>query len=397
MVTKSTRTAQIGVFPIADSQLPTTPAINATTVLAADTASLASISADSLARGRPGVYDNFYYGGVGTPTTVALEQAIAELEGGEFAVATPSGQSAVVATLTALFSRGDHLLVVDTLTFTTRWYVDQLAARSGLDVSYFDPGADIEPLFTPKTRGVLMESPGSMTFEILDVAAISAKAAARGILAILDNTWAASHFFASFDHGVDVCVLSLTKCCFGPAAVSGGCVVVRDAALHQKIRNQTALLGLWVSPDAVARGMLALPTLGLRLQKQQATIAPVLAFLAAAEGVAAVLHPSLPDAPGHALWRRDFTGANSLVSIAFDNWPTQKVHALADAFRIIRLGYGWGGSLSLVTIFEADAWRSAGRSRASGTCLRLFLGLEDSADLVEDLRQAFDKVAARSF
>lgn len=397
MVTKKTRTAQIGIFPIGSSELPTTPAINATTVLARNTASLASISAESLGRDRSSIYDNFYYGGVGTPTTLSLEMSIADLESGAFAISTPSGQSAIVAILSALFTRGDHILVVDTITFTTRWYIDQLTAKTGLDVTYYAPdaGGDIDRHFQPSTRGILMESPGSLTFEVQDVAAICALATKRGIVSILDNTWAASTFFAPFDHGVDISVLSLTKCHVGPTGISLGCVVTQNAALHQRIRNQAALLGLWVSPDACSRAMLALPTLDLRLDRQQATTLSVLAFLAQAEGVAAVFHPSLPDAVGHEIWKRDFSGAAPMVSIAFDGWTRADVDDFVDRFRIIKLGYGWGGALSLVTIFEANEWRSVSKSNASGACIRLYIGLEDAGDLVEDLRQAFERSVER--
>ncbi|EPX65063.1 Cystathionine beta-lyase [Cystobacter fuscus DSM 2262] len=392
MTKKTTRTAQIGTFPVGRVEVPVLPAINATTVLFPDTASLAPIDPDSLRHSGRSPYENFYYGGVGTPTTEAFGQAVAGLEGGTFAALAPSGQSALVATLSALLKQGDHVLIVDTVTYTTRWYIDQCLATAGVAVTYYPPDvSDLDPLLRPNTRVVFMESPGSMTFEVQDVAALCQTAARHGIVTVLDNTWAASRCFQPFAHGVDISVLSLTKYHAAPAGVSLGAVVTRTERLHALIKNQTALLGLHVSPDACARASLALATLDLRLNHQERTTRLVLEGLAGHPAIRALFHPSLPEAPGHAVWRRDFQGANSLLTIAFDGLDRPTVNAMVDRLRVVRIGYGWGGSLSLATIFEANEWRTVSRSPARGTCLRIYLGLEDPLDILADLRQALDR------
>ncbi|QSQ26612.1 aminotransferase class V-fold PLP-dependent enzyme [Pyxidicoccus parkwayensis] len=391
MTTKTTRTAQLGLFPVGRVEVPVLPAINATTVVFPDTTSLTPLDRDSLSRQGRDPYENFYYGGVGTPTTEAFGQAVAKLEGGTHAVLAPSGQSALVATLSALLKQGDHVLVVDTVTYTTRWYLDQCLAASGVTVTYYPPEVtDLEPFLRPNTRVVFMESPGSMTFEVQDVPALCKTAARHGITTVLDNTWAASRYFEPFEKGADVSVLSLTKYHAGPAGVSMGAVVTRQERLHATIKNQAALLGLHVNPDACARAMLALATLDLRLNQQERTTEHVLRSLTGLSGLGALFHPSLPGAPGHALWRRDFMGANSLVTLVFEGLDRAAVHARVDRFRVVRIGYGWGGMLSLATLFEVNAWRTVSGIAARGMGLRLYLGLEDPADLVADLRQALE-------
>ena len=308
MTKRPTRLAQSGLFPIGGVTLPATPAINATTVMVDNVEALAAINSDSLGGDRRDIYANFYYGGVGTPTTAALENLVAMLEGGEQALVTPSGQSAIVATLSALLGPRDHLLVVDTVTFTTRWWIDRMAARTGVEVTYYPPeiAAEIGALLRANTRAILMELPGSFTFETQPVAEICAIASARGVLTVLDNSWAASTFFAPFDHGVDVSLLSLTKCHIGPSGVSMGAVVTKDAALGAAIRNEAALQGLYVSSDACAKAMAMLATLELRVVKQDANARAALRALQELEEVSALFHPSLPRARGHEIWKRDF-------------------------------------------------------------------------------------------
>lgn len=390
-MSKTTRTAQLGLFPVGSVEIPVLPAINATTVLFPDTASLPPIDQESLNRQGPSPYEHFYYGGVGTPTTEAFGRAVAKLEGGTRAMLTPSGQSVIVATLSALLKQGDHALIVDTMTYATRWYVDQCLAASGVAITYYPPDlADIEPLLRPNTRVVFMESPGSMTFEVQDVPAICRTAARHGVTSVLDNTWAASRYFEPFTHGADVAVLSLSKYQAGPAGVAMGAAVTRDERLYGVIKNQTALLGLHVCPDSCARAMLVLSTLDLRLNQQEQTTQHVLRGLAGHPRIGALFHPSLSGCPGHELWRRDFKGANSLVTLAFEGLDRSAVHALVDRFRVIRIGYGWGGMISLVTIFEANEWRTVSRSPSRGTCLRIYLGLEDPEDILADLLQALE-------
>jgi cysteine-S-conjugate beta-lyase len=393
VASRPTRIAQASIFCVGDVSLPTIPALNAVTVLMSHADALAPIDRKSLTRSRKSVCDGFYYGAMDTPTTVALTDVVTELEGGAASVLTPSGQSALVAAMTALLRKGDHLLVVDTITYSSRWYIDQQLAASGIEVSYYSPelGEDILRLFKPNTRAILMESPGSFTFEVQDVPAICSAASRHGILTVLDNTWAASTFFAPFQHGVDVSILSLTKCHVGPSGVSLGAVVTRNALLYAEIKNTVALFGLHVSSEDCSRAALALTTLDLRLRRQEESVAVVLAGLAGHREIRRIFHPRLPGAAGHAFWSRDFSGSTSLISIAFLHWSQTDARAFLDRLRVIRIGHGWGGTISLASLFEANQWRTLSRADASGVCLRLYIGLEDPQDLLTDLLQALDR------
>jgi cysteine-S-conjugate beta-lyase len=390
---KTHRALQAGIFPVGDVEIPVLPAIHATTVLFPDTRSLTPLDRDSLSRSGTSPYENFYYGGVGTPTTEAFSRTVAGLEGGTHAVLAPSGQSAIVATLSALLKQGDHVLIADTVTYTTRWYIDQCLEPCGIHVTYYPPDvSDIEPYLRPNTRVVFMESPGSLTFEVQDVPALCRGARRHSVVTVLDNTWAASHCFEPFSHGADISVLSLTKYPAAPAGVSLGAVVTRDAGLHGRIKNQAALLGLHVCPEACARAALALTTLELRLTHQEKTVRHVLDGLAGHPALHTLFQPSLPGAAGHDLWRRDFTGTNSLLSFSFQGLSRAAVLARVDRFRVIRIGYGWGGTHSLVTVFEANEWRTASRAPAEGTCLRIYVGLEPPSEILADLLQAFERM-----
>ncbi len=242
----------------------------------------------------------------------------------------------------------------------------------------------------PTTKAIFLESPGAFTFEVQDVRAVAQVARDFGIISILDNTWAASCFFDAFACGVDVSLLSLTKYHAGIAGISLGAIVTNRLDLYETAREEAALCGLYVSPDVCARASLAITSLEARLGHQEASTQIVLDGLIRDKRIAAVLHPSRPDHAGHAFWCRDFAGGNSLVSIAFRTIDRAAVERLVDRFRLIRIGYGWGGAVSLVTIFEANEGRTVSRAPISGTCLRLYIGLEDPADVLADLRQALD-------
>jgi cystathionine beta-lyase len=395
MRSKSTRTAQSGIFPLGKVKLPIPPAIEVSTVLFPSMAALAPLDKVSLCRsGNGDPYANFYYGGVGTPTTATFAKAVADLEGGAFSVLTPSGQSAIAATLSVLLQRGDHALIVDTITYTTRWYCERYLTAAGVDLTYYDPalGAEISQLIRPNTRVIFMESPGSMTFEVQDVPSICAVAVEHGIVTVLDNTWAGSVFFEPFRHGVDISILSLTKYHAAPVGVSLGGVVTNDELLYEKIKEGAALLGLHVSADACAKAATALSTLHLRMKYQQESAKHVINGLLDRPEVRRIMHPSLPACSGHAIWRRDFAGANSLVSLEFSELCLHEVNALADRFRFIRIGYGWGGAISVITVFDPNEWRTASLAAAAGPCMRIYLGLEDPTDLLADIHDSLDSV-----
>jgi len=396
MASKLTMAAQSGIFPVGQVAIPTPPPFVATTVLFPNTAALPSLTKESLTFAYAGdPYANFYYGGVDTPTSTAFAIAIATMEGGCTAVLAPSGQSATVATMSALLKQGDHLMVVDTITHTTRWYIERLRA-GGIEVTYYDPklGAAALDDARANTRMIFMESPGALTYEVQDVPAICDVAARRKIISVLDNTWSASQFFAPFDHGVDISILSLSKYHAAPAGISLGAIVTNNRTFYEQIKNEAALLGLHVSPDACAKASNSLTSICLRLKHQEQTASIVIDGLSGRPEIKQIVHPSRTDCVGHDLWRRHFTGANSLITLEFNALSESQVHSIANTFRLVKIGYGWGGITSLVTIFKANEWRAVSKSANAGTCMRIYAGLEDPHDILQDIESALDAVAS---
>lgn len=394
MTTKQTRLAQSGLFPTGKVSVTNPPAFVTTTVVFPNADVLPTVTRESLVRSSGGLYENFYYGGVDTPNTVALARMIAEIEGSSSAVLTPSGQAAIVATASALLRPGDHVTVVDTVTYTTRWYFERLR-NSGIFVDYYPPDANesISDYFRDNTRLVFMESPGSFTFEVQDVPAICREAAGRGVTTVLDNTWSASMLFDPFQHGVDVSIISLTKYHAAVAGVSLGAVVLGDPELHERIKTEVAILGMHVSPDVCARASVVLPTLSLRISHQEKAIQNVLARIQSRHDIKRLYHPSLGTCVGHAIWRRDFRGANSLFSMQIEPNDSKRMRAFVNAFKTIKIGYGWGGPTSLATAFQANEWRTASYTDANGLCLRIYVGCEDPGDVADDIEQALDASA----
>jgi cystathionine beta-lyase len=334
------------------------------------------------------------YGRSGTPTTFALEEAIAALEGGTRALALPSGLAAISATLMSLLSAGDHLLVVDSVYGPVRSLCDKTLARFGIETTYYDPliGAGIAALMRPNTRIVYLESPGSLTFEVQDVPAIVTAAHAKGALAMMDNTWATPLFFRPFDHGVDIAIHAATKYIGGHSDVMLGLVVVRDAALYRPIKLSGHAMGYCAAPDDCYLALRGLRTLSVRLQRHQENALALARWLQQRPEVARVLYPALREDPGHALWRRDFTGTSGLFGILLHPCSPAAVAAMIDGMTLFGLGASWGGYESL--ILPAKPSRAATRWTAPGPLLRLHAGLEAIDDLIGDLEAGFARLRA---
>lgn len=340
-------------------------------------------------------FDQVYYGRYGTPTTFALEEAVAALEGGDRAIALPSGQGAIAAVLTALLKAGDHLLMVDSAYDPVRALCDRTLARFGVTTTYYDPriGGGIAELMTPATRLVYLESPGSLTFEVQDVPAIAAAAHAAGALVAMDNTWATPLFFKPFRHGVDISIHAATKYIAGHSDVMLGLAVTREP--HYRTIKASALgLGYSAAPDDCYLGLRGLRTLSVRLGRHQESGLALARWLEERPEVAQVLHPALPSHPGHALWRRDFTGASGLFSVVLNPVPDAAVAAMLDGLQLFGMGFSWGGFESLILPVRPEASRTATRWRARGPVLRLHVGLEDPADLIADLERGFERLRA---
>ena len=338
-------------------------------------------------------HDRLFYGRRGTPTVWALADALTALEpGAEGTLLYPSGVAAIAAALTAMLSPGDHLLMVDSVYDPTRSLCDGLLKRMGIATTYYPPGigAGIAALVRPETRLIFLESPGSLTFEVQDVPAITGVARAHGIASVMDNTWATPLLFRPLDHGVDVSMTSLTKYVGGHSDAMMGSLTVTPA-WWERLRHHAYQTGQCVSADDTALVLRGLRTLDVRMARHSESALAIANWLDARDEVGEVRHPALPQCPGHAHWARDFSGASGLFAFTLKGCSTADRGRFIDALSLFGIGYSWGGYESLVV--PADPPRSA-EPWTGDPMVRLSVGLEDAGDLVADLARAFDVMAA---
>jgi len=335
-------------------------------------------------------YQRISYGRNGTPTTRALEEAVARLEGGYRAVAVPSGLAAILASLCAFVKNGDHLLVVDSVYGPTRNFCNARLKPNGVDVEYYDPliGAGVARLIRPNTRAIFCESPGSLTFEMQDIPAIAAAAHAREIPVLADNTWGTPYFFRAFERGVDISIHSATKYIVGHADAMMG-IIVTNQQHWRTVRRTVADYGYSASPDDCYLALRGLRTLGVRLKHQMQSALKVAGWLRARPEVKRVLFPALEGDPGHAIWKRDFSGAAALFSFVMAVADGRQTAAFVNALELFGIGSSWGGYESLVSVAHAEKIRTATRWNPGGETIRLHVGLEDPDDLVADLERGF--------
>ena len=334
-----------------------------------------------------------FYGRYGTPTTFALESAVAELEGGYGAIAMSTGLAAITCSLLTFLRAGDHILVADTAYAPARHVCDALLARFGVETGYFDPliGAGIAELIRPETRLVYLESPGSVTFEIQDVPAIAEAAHRAGLVVLFDNTWATPLYFKPFEHGVDVSIQAATKYIVGHSDAMLGMIVATEEH-YEPLRRTAFQLGHAAAPDDVYLGLRGLRTLALRMARHHDNGLEIATWLQGRPEVARVLHPALPGDPGHALWRRDFLGASGLFGVALEPRSKAAVAAMLDGLKLFAMGVSWGGFESLVRPTSLAEIRTATNWVEPGPLLRFHIGLEDPADLIADLEAGFERL-----
>ncbi len=377
-----TITAHAGRDPQRFDGAVNTPVYRASTVLFPDVASYESRD--------PNDYKVMRYGIYGTPTTFALEEAVAQLEGGYAAVALPSGLAAIVAALAAFAHSGAHILVADSVYQPTRNFCDKRLRNQGVEVEYYDPalGAAIAGLIRPNTTAVFCEAPGSLSFEMQDIPAIAAAAHARGVAVLADTTWGTPYFFRAFEHGVDISIHAGTKYISGHSDVMLG-VVVTNEQYWLKLRRAVADYGYCVSPDDCYLALRGLRTIGVRMRQQQQSALTIARWLQAQPEVLRMLYPALEGDPGHAIWKRDFSGAASLFGVILKPASERAVAALIDALSLFGIGSSWGGFESLAIRADPGKYRSATSWNPGGPLLRLHIGLEDPADLMADLEQGF--------
>lgn len=337
--------------------------------------------------------ENFVtYGRSGLSAQTSLRQALAELEGAVDVALYPSGLAAISGALMAVLKAGDEILVVDTIYKPVRRFCDHVLKRFGVTVTYFDPGLSPDALVSGASdavRLILLETPGSLSFEMLDAPRIAELARARGILTAADNTWGAGLLFRPLEHGIDISLQALTKYVCGHSDTFMGSAAARDSGLARKLADGITHMGWAVSGEdayAMLRGLRTLPT---RMARHQASALQVAAWLKDRPEVAAMYHPGLPGCSGHDLWRRDFSGACGLFSFTLKPAPQPAVDAFLDALRLFGLGFSWGGFESLAIWCDPQLQVRQFPRDYGGPMIRLHIGLEDPADLIADLSAGF--------
>ncbi|MCX8117651.1 MAG: cystathionine beta-lyase [Desulfobacterota bacterium] len=376
-------------------QTPNLPIYRTSTVLF-ETLEEVKATAEAVERGDFGAS---HYGTIGTPTTFALREAIAKIEGGGHpcqAVLMPSGLMAITTLLLSYLKPGDHLLVTDSVYGPTRHFCRGMLSKFGVHTTYYDPTIvpeDLERLLQPNTRMIFLESPGSYTFEVQDVPGICAMARSHGVMTVIDNAWGSPLFSRPFDWGVDASVIPLTKYWSGHADVLMGAVIVREehwSPLWRAVRE----LGTSVGGDDAGLILRGMRTIDVRMRRHEENALKVARWLQGRPEVGVVLHPALPTHPQHELWRRDFRGSSGLFSFELrvnsngEKPTSRQVAAFCEGRRYFGLGYSWGGYESLIFPARIEALRSV-KPWKGGPLIRIHVGLEDPDDLIADLEEGF--------
>ena len=384
---KDTRLVQSGRNDLGNPEIVNAPIYRASTVLFESLGAMEDIQA-AWQKDEPVAT----YGITNMPNALALENAVAELEGGYRALSFPSGHAAVAVAIMACAKAGDHILVTDSCYNPTRRTCEHLLKRFGVETEFYDPlvGEDIIELMRENTTVVYTESPGSHTFEIQDIPAIAHAAHARGAMVIMDNAWATGMYFPAFEHGVDLVVQPATKYLAGHSDVLVG-LVVASKATWPLLRDCTRELGQHVSPDDCFLALRGMRTMGVRLARHQENALAITQWLLQRPEVKRVLYPPLPGDPGYALWKRDFLGATGLFAIELAPCSMQAIAAMLDNYDLFALGYSWGGFESLVVPSHIAQSRTISPWKG-GPLIRYHAGIEDADDLIRDLEAGFARL-----
>lgn len=355
---------------------------HASTVLFKDVASMRSRSwQDKTA---------YTYGLHGTPTTFTLEARLAAIEDGKHCLLAPSGLSAIAMVDFAFLKSGDDVLIPDNVYNPNRELANWLEQDFGISARYYDPliGSRITDLIQPNTKLIWAEAPGSVSMEVPDIPAICKAAHAQGVLVALDNTWSAGIALRAFELGVDIVMQALTKYQSGGSDVLMGAVITQDQALNHKLELAHMRLGFGVSADDSYLVLRSLPTMKLRFDAHDAAARKIASWLQTRPEIATVLHPALPECPGHEIWKRDFSGAGGLFSVLFDPRYTEaQTDRFVDSLKLFKIGFSWGGVNSLAVPYRMQHMRNNWPHQ--GQLVRLNIGLEDPQDLIADIEQAF--------
>jgi cystathionine beta-lyase len=375
----ATRLIRAGVSPKRAARTVNPPIQRASTVLLPNAAAL---------------YDpaQVTYGRVGLSPREELCTAIAQMEGAAGVRLFPSGLAAMTGAMLAVLKAGDEVLVAEHVYRPTRLFCDRMLARFGVGVRYYRQDIAAHELMaqlTKATRLIVVESPGSLTFEMQDVPAIAVLARERGVLTLMDNTWAAGLLFKPIEHGVDLSAQALTKYVGGHSDTFMGSVAARDRGMLQRLEHAMHEVGWSVSPDDAFLMLRSLRTLPTRLERHGASALAVAAWLEQQPDVLEVIHPALPGSRGHEIWKRDYTGACGLFGFVLKPAPETAVRAFLDALKLFGLGFSWGGHESLAIHCDPQRARGAALPQYRGPLMRLHVGLEDPQDLIADLAAGF--------
>jgi cysteine-S-conjugate beta-lyase len=388
LMKEDTKLIVSGRYPEKNFGVVNPPVYHASTILYSSVAELRATHA-ARARGEKVVS----YGRMGTPTTWALEEAVAEIEGGYQSQVFPSGLAACANAIQAFVKAGDHVLVTDSVYGPTRNYCDKILSRFGVSTTYYDPliGAGISELMQDNTTVVFTEAPGSQTFEMSDIPAIAAAARAKGAIVLMDNTWASPLYCKPFELGVDVSIQAGTKYIVGHSDAMLGLVTTTEECWAQ-LKECANLNGQTAGPDDVYLAQRGIRTMSVRLRQHHQTGLILANYLKTRPEVATVLHPALADHPGHEIWKRDFSGASGLFSFRLKAVPQVALEAFMDNLALFGMGYSWGGYESLAILADPTAYRTATSWDNTEPLVRLHAGLEDPEDLIKDLENGFDQL-----
>jgi cystathionine beta-lyase len=384
-----TTIATAGLDPFANHGIVNPPVYHASTIL------FPTLS-DWKASRNPD-FQGVRYGRFGTPTTFALQDAVTEIGGGYRSIAVASGAGAVCAVLMSFADSGDHILVADTVYGPTRRLCEDLMSRFAIETTFYDPmiGAGIAELMRPNTKLVFLESPGTITFEVSDVPAITAAAHAGGAVTAFDNTWASPLYFKPFEHDIDVSISAATKYISGHSDVMLGVISMTEET-YPTVRRYANMLGGCPGPDDCYLALRGLRSLGVRMPRHQESALALAHWLEERSEISRVMHPALPDHPGHGFWKRDYLGSSGLFGFILKSRSERALAAMVDGMKLIHMGASWGGFESLFLPAQPATMRSATVWDDPGQVLRLHVGLEDVDDLIADLEAGFERLKGAS-
>ena len=383
---EDTKLAHAGRDPFAHHGAVNTPVYHASTILFPTMEEYATRAERNV---------KIRYGLRGTPTSFALEDALTELEQGHGTVLAPSGLQAITMALMAFLKTGDHMLVTDSTYAPTRSFSNTVLADLGIETEYYDPliGGDIAKLIKPNTRIVWTESPGSQTFEVQDIPAISAAAHDARAIVMIDNTWSGGYYFKPLNYGADISVHAATKYLVGHSDVMMGAMICNEKT-YEQLKTRAGLFGNFAAPDDVYLTLRGFRTMGVRLPRHFENALKVATWLQERPDVLKVMHPALPGDPGHEIWKRDFTGASGLFGFVVNTQDRNKISAMLDDMKLFGMGSSWGGFESLLIPTWPETNRTVTEWKTDGFSLRIHVGLEDPDDLIADLDAGFARYNA---